>query len=613
MPPVVRIFLKAPGANPWLVLFCLTLASVSEGIGVASVLPLLTAAMGSPEAEASSLNQTILGILDFLGIPNSIGVLLVVVVVFTVLKALLTLFAMLYVGYAVAQVSTDLRADVIKNTLRAKWSFFIAQPVGRVTNAVSNEALRAGQAYNTAARFFADSIQTLAYLAVAFLISWKVTLAASLAGAVILAILAYLVAKGRRAGHKHTREIKRLITHLNDLLSNIKPLKAMARFQNLESHLDSTLQRLRRALRKEVSSSVRMTHFQEILIAVAAGIGGFVTLVLLGLPATELIVLFWVILKIMKNLSRLQREYQKVAIYEGPYLSIAELIEEVKGAEEVLPTGAAPVFEQGCVVSDLSFAYEDKPVLEKVNLEIPARGVTVLMGGSGAGKSTLTDLLLGFYRPESGEIRVDGVPLSEIDLLQWRRAIGYVPQELQLFHDSIMVNVTLGDPDVTEDQVWEALRAAGAADFVKALPEGLASRVGERGSQISGGQRQRIALARALVGGPRILILDEVTSALDPQTEKRDLRHAEGDRPGCRGLRHHPSGAVPGSGRPGLPARARQGGGGGSLREDRCLRPWPPRVGSDAPARLTLTRDCSIGQGGSANAPPGSLPPAGDH
>lgn len=520
MPPVVRIFLKAPGANPWLVLFCLSLASISEGIGIASVLPLLTAAMGSPEAEASPLNQAMLGALDFLGIPNSIGVLLTIVVVFTVLKALLTLFAMLYVGYAVAQVSTDLRADVVKNTLRAKWSFFIAQPVGRVTNAVSNEALRAGQAYKTAARFFADLIQTFAYLAIAFLLSWKITLAASLAGAVILAILAYLVWKGRRAGYKHTRQIKRLVTHLNDLLNNIKPLKAMARYRNLEAHLNRTMERLRRALRKEVSSSVLMTHFQEILVAIAAGVGGYIALVLLGLPVAEFLILFLVILKIMKNLSRLQREYQKVAIYEGPYISIAELIEEIKEAEEVLPTGKAPSFEQGCVVSDLSFAYEGKRVLEGVNLEVPARSVTVLMGGSGAGKSTVTDLLLGFYQPESGAILVDGVPLSEIDLLQWRGLIGYVPQELQLFHDSIMVNVTLGDPEVTEDQVWEALRAAGAADFVAALPEGLNSRVGERGSQMSGGQRQRIALARALVGGPRILILDEVTSALDPQTEK---------------------------------------------------------------------------------------------
>ncbi len=520
MPPVVRIFLKAPGTNPWIVLFCLSLASLAEGIGVVSVLPVLTVTMGSPEAEASSLNQAILATLDYLGIPSNIGVLLTVVVAFTVLKALLTLFAMLYVGNAVAQVSTDLRADVIKNILRAKWSFFVAQPVGRITNAVSNEAHRAGMAYSTAARFFADLIQTIVYMTVAFLLSWKIALAAGLVGATILAILGYLVWKGRRAGYKHTRQIKRLITHLTDLLNNIKPLKAMARYRNLESHLNRTLERLRKALRKEVASSVLLTYFQEIMIAIAAGVGFFVALVLLNQPLAELLILYMVILKIMKNLSRLQRQYQKAAIYEGPYISISDLIEEIKEAKEAPPAGVAPAFERGCLISDLSFAFEGKRVLEKVNLEIPARGVTVLMGGSGAGKSTLTDLLLGFYQPDSGAILIDGVPLSEIDLLKWQSSIGYVPQELQLFHDSIMVNVTLGDPEATEDQVWEALRAAGAADFVKALPDGLESRVGERGSQISGGQRQRIALARALMRSPKLLLLDEVTSALDPQTEK---------------------------------------------------------------------------------------------
>ena len=520
MPPVVRIFLQAPGANPWLVLFCLSLASISEGVGVASLLPLLTVAVGSPEAEASTVSQAILGALKYLGLPGSFGVLLTIVIVFTVLKALLTLFAMLYVGNTVAQVSTDLRSDVIRNTLRAKWSFFVAQPVGRITNAVSNEAMRAGMAYNTAAQFFADLIQTLAYMAVAFLLSWKLALAASVAGGAILAILAYLVWKGRRAGYKHTHQIKQLVTHLNDVLLNIKPLKAMARQANVEQHLNRTLERLRKALRKEVKSTVSLTYLQEILVAVVSGAGLFVAFVFLQEPIIELIVLYLVILKVIKNLSRLQRQYQKAAIYEGPYVSIAELVDEIKQAEEALPAGVSPELEQGCVVSDLSFGYESDPILRHVNLEIPARGVTVLMGGSGAGKSTLTDLLLGFYAPDSGTILVDGVPLSQLDLRAWRRTIGYVPQELQLFHDSVLLNITLGDPKVTEEQVWDALQAAGAADFVRGLPEGLESRVGERGSQISGGQRQRIALARALVRKPKLLILDEVTSALDPQTEK---------------------------------------------------------------------------------------------
>jgi ATP-binding cassette subfamily C protein len=143
------------------------------------------------------------------------------------------------------------------------------------------------------------------------------------------------------------------------------------------------------------------------------------------------------------------------------------------------------------------------------------------MGPSGAGKTTLADIILGLYPPDKGRITVDGVPLTEIDLFSWRRLVGYVPQDLVLFHDSIQANVTLGDPQISRAEVREALQMAGAWEFIQALPEGLETGVGQSGTKLSGGQRQRIALARALVCKPKLLILDEVTSALDPHTEQQ--------------------------------------------------------------------------------------------
>jgi ATP-binding cassette, subfamily C, bacterial len=153
--------------------------------------------------------------------------------------------------------------------------------------------------------------------------------------------------------------------------------------------------------------------------------------------------------------------------------------------------------------------------------------VTVITGASGSGKTTLTDLLLGFYEPQGGRVLVDGRPLSDIDLQAWRGMIGYVPQELVLFHDSVLANVTLGDPRLGEAEARAALEAAGAWDFVAALPEGVHSVVGEKGAKLSGGQRQRVALARALAGRPKLLILDEVTSALDPRTERDICRNID--------------------------------------------------------------------------------------
>jgi subfamily B ATP-binding cassette protein MsbA len=170
-------------------------------------------------------------------------------------------------------------------------------------------------------------------------------------------------------------------------------------------------------------------------------------------------------------------------------------------------------------VEDVCFGYNGTRVLQNLSLTIEAGQFTALVGPSGAGKSTLINLILGFHDAQSGCLRIDGTSYGEINLKELRRHMAYVPQEPMLFSGTIGENIAYGVPGARPEQIEEAAVLANAIDFIRSLPRGFKTDVGERGIQLSGGERQRIAIARAFLRDPRILILDEATSSLDPATE----------------------------------------------------------------------------------------------
>jgi len=229
--------------------------------------------------------------------------------------------------------------------------------------------------------------------------------------------------------------------------------------------------------------------------------------------------LVFLVARLFGDQAKLQRKLQEMAICESAFWSLQKKIDEAALQKEPDLGHQQVLLHRSIRFDRISFSYAGKWVLKDVSLEIPAGSFAAVIGPSGAGKTTLVDLVSGLLRPQQGDVLIDDVPMGQLDVKFWRRQIGYVPQDTVLLHDSILTNVTLGDPALGEPEAEKALRAAEAWDFVAAMPEGLHTVVGERGSKLSGGQRQRIAIARALAHQPALLILDEATSALDPESE----------------------------------------------------------------------------------------------
>ena len=543
---LITIARMYPGRSA-LTLVSLLFASVAEGLSLLLLLPslnLLTSdSAQGPGNGLSGLGHMLTEALSAIGVTPTVGALLVIMVICLALNAVFLLLANAQVGYTVAHVATDLQLSLLRSLLAARWEFYVRQPVGSLTNAIGTEALRASQAYLQGARTLVVLIQAIVFAGAAFFVTWKGALLSLAAGGMVLFGLRWLVRMTHHAGMRQTQLLKSLVTRLTDSLQSVKPLKAMAREELVGSLLGSESKRLNRALRQDVISTEALSAAQDLTMGLIIVSGLYVALIQWKLPFNAVLVMILVLARSLASLGKTQRQYQKMKSFESAFWSLQAIIEDTRRARETNPEGTSPRLEKSVRLNNVSFGYGKISVLQNASLTVPAGSFTAIMGPSGAGKTTIADLIIGLLRPQQGEILIDNVPLEQVDLRQWRRMIGYVPQESFLLHETVLWNVTLGDPEVNEADVEAALRAAGAWEFVAELPQQIHSSVAERGTALSGGQRQRIAIARALARRPKLLILDEVTSSLDPQTEAAICRTLQGLRGGLTilAISHQPA------------------------------------------------------------------------
>ena len=441
-------FAKAYPARSLFMIVALVTAGLLEGIGVMALLPLVSILTEQDNLGNGAVFEIVSTMFYFLNLDVSIGPILIFIVVTIGLKALITMLAMAQVAYSSAHVCTDLRLEYLRHLLGASWKHFVALKSGTSANALGTEAQRSTTSFTQGCYVLSWTMQVIVYTVLAFLISWQLTLSAIFTGFIMVFLLSFLVRAGRKAGNEQTKVLDSVLTRITDTLYGVKPLKAMGKTDTLLSMMEDEAVTLQSAQRAVDMSRHAVRVLSEPIMVLFISIGIYAILVYGHLPVTELLFLALLFLRMVTKVSAVQSAYLSMAANDSALWSLIDKIDAAKKATDVDEGNLEPSFEKGIRLENISFAYDEKMVLDNISIDLPCHGLYVLFGPSGEGKTTLLDLIIGLHKPTSGQVYVDDHPLQKLDMNSWRSKIGYVPQDVLLFHDTIMNNITLNNPDI---------------------------------------------------------------------------------------------------------------------------------------------------------------------
>ncbi len=509
------------------------LSGVLEGIGINAIIPLFSFVSGSGDMPTDIISRVIERFFVLLNVDYRMEYLLVFIIVLFLLKAVALFFSKYISAKIQAQYIYDTRSKLYRETLYTDWRYLSKQKIGYLEKILLND-INAGAALlghmSAAAILITNSA---VYIAISFNISTPITLLTLVLGALMFLLFKPFVHKTKVVSQQSADIMKQCAHHINESIIGMKTIKAEHLEKNAFERGKAYFESLKNIIVKlAFIENVTYTSVQPLSMIVILTIFA-VSYKSPDFSFASFVVIVYAINKIFVFVQSGQSKLNQ-AMAQYPFLRAALKYEEdaIKNKESS-GGNISFSFKKQISLNNVSFSYNKSGnTLSNITAQINRGEITGIIGPSGSGKTTLVDLLLRLIKPTEGTITIDGTPIEDIKLSDWRTHVGYVSQDVFLINDTIENNIKLYDQSMTDTDLTEAAKAAHIYDFVMTLPKKFNTIVGERGMELSGGQRQRIALARVLARKPSVLILDEATSALDNESQaliQKSIENLRGD------------------------------------------------------------------------------------
>ena len=471
------------------------------------------------------LSYFITHITDTYGVGYTLGVMVSGIISIFLLKNLADYLAMFFINFLRNGILRDMRNALYKKTLELPLAFYSEKRKGDVISRISADVNEVQTSFLAILELIIKEPLTIIFtIATMFAISAKLTLFVF----IFIPISGYLISligkQLKKQSSKAQQEQGQFLSTIEETIGGLKVVKGY----NSENYFNNVFQnsterffKLSNSIGNRQNLASPASEFMGItVIAILLWYGGQMVLIDKTLAGASFIAYMGLAYNILTPAKAISKASYGVKRGNAAAERVLEILEQENTITSKDNAIEKTTFDDNISVQNINFKYEDETVLKDFSLQIKKGQTVALVGQSGSGKSTIANLLTRFYDVNDGTISIDGVNIKDMNLQSLRGLMGLVTQDSILFNDTIKANIALGKLDATDDEIIEALKIANAFEFVKELPLGIYTNIGDSGNKLSGGQKQRLSIARAVLKNPPIMILDEATSALDTESEK---------------------------------------------------------------------------------------------